>query len=214
MAEAARRQARAHREDDVTLVQVVCDLIAAHADKQRMVLRERAFGLEGRDHRHIHQLRQRLQFFRGARVDNPLAGVDQRVASCQKLVNCRAHIRRVRRRFPALHGMVRVGGLVICSRGIGNCEDHRARSAAAQHGEGAAHELRRALGLVEIAEPLRHGLHSRCDIVLAVARAAGRHAIGDAQNGRAILIGLRHPGVGILHAGGVDAALEGAHADP
>ncbi len=214
VAEAARRQARAHGEDEVALVQVVRHLIAAHADKQRMVLRERPFGLEGRDHRHIHELRQRFQVVRGARVDDPLAGVDQRVTGCQELVDCGAHIRRVRRRFPALHGTVGVGGLVVCGRGIGNSQDHRARSAAAQHGEGAAHELRRALGLVEIAEPLRHGLHGRCDIVLAVARAAGRHAIGDAQNGRAILIGLRHPGVGVLHAGGIDAPLEGAHPDP
>src|SRR5258707_706006 len=140
--------------------------------------------------------------------------VDVRVTGPQELVDCSAHIHRIRRRFPALHGTVGVGGLVVCGRGIGNGQDHRARSAAAQHGEGAAHQLRRALGLVEIAEPLRHGLHGRCDIVLAVARAAGRHAIGDAQNRRAILIGLRHPGVGVLHAGGIDAPLEGAHPDP
>ena len=213
MAEAARRQARADGEDQVALVQVVRHLIAAHADKQRMVLGERPFGLEGRDHRRIHQLRQRFQLFRGARVDDPLAGVDQRVAGLEELVDGGAHIRRVRRRFPALHRTVGVGGLVVCGRGVGNSQDHRARPAAAQHREGAAHQLGRALGLVEIAEPLRHGLHRRCDIVLAVARGAGRHAIGDAQNRRAILKGLRHPGIGVLHAGGIDAALEGAHPD-
>jgi hypothetical protein len=32
--------------------------------------------------------------------------------------------------------------------------------------------------------------------------------------GACVLIGLRHPGVGVLHAGGVDAPLEGAHPDP
>src|SRR5438046_2696055 len=97
-------------EDEVAFVQVVCHLIAAHADKQRMVLRERPFGLESRDHRHIHELRQRFQVFRGARIDDPLAGVDQRVTGCQQLVNCSAHIRRVRCRFPALHRTVGVGG--------------------------------------------------------------------------------------------------------
>src|SRR6267378_788460 len=34
VAEAARRQARADGEDEVAVVQVVCHLIAAHADKQ------------------------------------------------------------------------------------------------------------------------------------------------------------------------------------
>src|SRR3984893_15518433 len=33
VAEAARRQARAYREDEVAFVQVVCHLIAAHTDK-------------------------------------------------------------------------------------------------------------------------------------------------------------------------------------
>ena len=61
VAEAARRQARADGEDQVALVQVVCHLIAAHADKQRVVLRERPFRLERGDHRRIHQLRQRFQ---------------------------------------------------------------------------------------------------------------------------------------------------------
>src|SRR5262245_54339381 len=61
VAEAERRQARAHGEDEVAFVQVVCHLIAAHADEQGMILRERPFGLEGRDHRHIHELRERFQ---------------------------------------------------------------------------------------------------------------------------------------------------------
>ena len=86
VAEAAWRQARAHGEDEVTFVQVVRDLIAAHADKQRMVLWERPLGLECRDHRHIHELRQHFQVFRGARVDDPLAGVDERVTGLQELV--------------------------------------------------------------------------------------------------------------------------------
>ena len=74
------------------MVQIVRHLIAAHADKQRMVLRERPFGLEGRDHRRIHEFRQRFQLLGGARVDDPLAGVDQRVAGCQELVDGSVHI--------------------------------------------------------------------------------------------------------------------------
>ncbi len=214
VAEAARRQAGADGEDQVALVQVVRHLIAAHADKERMVLGERPFRLEGRDDRRIHQLRQRFQLVRGTGVDDPLAGVDQRVLGLEELAHRSLHIRRVGCGFPALYRMVGVGGLVVGRRGIGDGQDHRARPAAPQHGEGAAHQLRRALGLVEIAEPLRHGLHGGRDIVLAVARSAGRHAVGDAQNGRPVLKGLRHPGIGVLHAGGVDAALEGAHPDP
>ena len=40
------------------------------------------------------------------------------------------------------------------------------------------------------------------------------YTIGDAQNGRAVLVRLRQAGIGVLHAGGIDAALEGAHANP
>ncbi len=214
MTEPTWRQAGTNGEYDVALVQIVRHLIAAHADEQRMILRERPFRLERRDDRHVRQLRQRLQLFGSTGIDDPFACVDQRIACSQELINGNAHIRGVRRRFPALHWTVRVGCLVVCGRGIGNGQDHGPRSAAAQHGEGAAHKFRRTLGLIEIAEPLRHCLHSRDDIVLAVARRSGRHAIGDAKHRRAILIGLCQPSVGVLHAGGIDAALERANPDP
>jgi hypothetical protein len=63
-------------------------------------------------------------------LSDPLAGVDQRITGPQELVDGGAHIRRARRRFPALHGMVGVGGLIVCGLGIARITG--ARSAAAQ----------------------------------------------------------------------------------
>ena len=58
VAEAVGEEARADREEQVGLAEEVLGQRAAHAHRQRMVLREGALGLERRQHRHLRQLRE------------------------------------------------------------------------------------------------------------------------------------------------------------
>src|SRR5581483_979234 len=65
VAEAVREEARADREQDVAAAEMMLGERAAHADGQRMILRERALGLERRQHRDLRQLREAPQLLRG-----------------------------------------------------------------------------------------------------------------------------------------------------
>ena len=69
--EPPRRQAAAHRQDHVALVQVRDGMLAAHAHEQRVVLRERALGLQRGDDRRVQQLGQAHQLGRRSGVDDP-----------------------------------------------------------------------------------------------------------------------------------------------
>ena len=211
--EPPRRQAAAHRQDHVALVQVRDGMLAAHAHEQRVVLRKRALGLQRRDHRRVQQLRQRHQLRRRPRVDDPLAGVDQRVGRPHQQVDGLHHVRRVRRRLVPAHRIIRVHRLVIDAGRVGHRQHHRTGTPAAQHRERPPQELRRPLGTVDVAEPLGNGLEAGGDVELRVLAAAGRHAVGDAQHGRVVLERLRQPGIRILQPRAVHAALHRAHAD-
>ena len=79
VAEAVGRQAGPHRQNHVALGQIRLGVVAAHPHKQRVVLGDGSFGLEGGNHRRMDQFGEGGQFSRGPGVDYALPGVDQRV---------------------------------------------------------------------------------------------------------------------------------------
>ena len=80
VAEAVGEEARADREQQVALAQEVLGQRAAHAERERMVLRERALALQRRQHRHLGQLGELRELGGGVGVEHALAHVEQRVA--------------------------------------------------------------------------------------------------------------------------------------
>ena len=213
MGETARRKAGADGKDNVALFQELSGVVAADADKEGMVLGESALGLQGGDYRRVGQLGQLLQLGGGLGVDDTLAGIDQGVLGVEQQVDGGIDVVGVGTGLVGLGREVGVGGLVVGGGGVGDGQHHGTGASAAQHGEGAAHELGDALGAVDVAEPLGYGPQAGGDVELGVLRAAGRDAVGDAQHGRVVLEGLGEAGVGVLQAGAVDAALDGADAD-
>ena len=211
--EPAGRQAGTDGKDDIALMQVFRRMFATHADEERVVLRKRALGLQCGDDRRVGQLRQRRQLGRRASVDDPLTGIDERILRAHDEIDSGGDVGWVRCGLPALGRRVRVDGFVVDAGGVGHCQHHRTRSAAAQHGEGAAHELGHAFGPVDIPEPLGNGLQAGGNVEQRILSAARRHSVGDAQHRRIILERLRQAGVGVLQTGAVHAALHGAHAN-
>ena len=213
VAEPTRGQAGAHSEDHVAVFQVIVYLPAPHPHEQGMIFGEGALALQGGNNRRVGHLGEGHQFLGRTGVDHPLAGVNDGPLGAGQQVNGVGHVLPHRAVLPALDGLVGVGGFVVGAGGVGNGQDDRAGAAAAQHGKSPAHELRHPLGPVDKAVPLGNGGQGVEDIVLAVVGGAGRHAVGDAQDGGAVLEGLGHAGVGVLGTGGVDSSLEGADAD-
>ena len=161
----------------------------------------------------VEQFGQGGQFGGGAGVDDALAGVDEGPLRAEEQVGGGVHIGGVGGGFVAPRRDIGVGGFVVGGGGVGDGEDDRAGASAAEHRKGAAQELGGALGAVNVAEPLGDGFQAGGDIKLGVFGAAGGDAVGDAEHRGVVLESLGQSGVGVLEAGAVDAALDGADAD-
>ena len=123
------------------------------------------------------------------------------------------YVSRIGQRLPPFYRRVRVGGFVVLPSGLGNGQNDGPRASGAQHGEGPAQEFGHALRLVDVAVPFGHRLETGGEIEVRVLRAADRHAVGDAQHRRVVLVCLRQPRIGHLQPGSVHAALHRGHAD-
>jgi hypothetical protein len=104
--------------------------------------------------------------------------------------------------------------LVVFAEVARHREEHGTGPAGAQMRERAAHVVGNEFGAIDFPDPLRHRLEGLCDVVVRMTFGSRAHALGDHEQRRGILPGLRDGPVGHLYAGGVQVGHHGADADP
>ena len=174
VAEAAGEETRADREQQVAPAQEVIGQRAAHADGQRVVLREDALGLERGQHRHLGRLRELQQLGRRVGIADALADVEQGILGGEQRLDGRLDVVRIGPGAPALHRRVGMLVLVVLAQIARDQQQHRAGPPGAQVREGAAHVLGDEVGAVDLAHPLGDRLERLGHVEVGVAARARR----------------------------------------
>ena len=156
------REAAAHPEHDVGLRQEVVDraghhAAAAGAERQRVVLRERALALERGHDRSLQELGQLEELGAASAYSTPWPGVDHGSTRLHQHARRRRDVARIAGRAGGLHRPVLQRHLIgdLGDGHVGGDLDHdRSGPAHLQEIEGPAHDLRDLLGLVQRLHPL------------------------------------------------------------
>ncbi len=176
---------------------------AARAERQAVILRERALAFEARHHGGAEMLGKRLELAPRARPVHAMAGIDHRPLGlgeeARRLLQCRGLGRIARRRDGRV---IELSRHFLVPQIVRHFDDRRPAAAVAQMREGAAHDVRHFGRRGQRFRRLGDAAHlARRVVVGADLRDAARIAAGNDQDRDRFAERLGDAAIGVLGAG-------------